>query len=145
MPEEDEPRWYSVGDDTPEPPEPGPAAPGFHFTITPPPAVQPVNSREAERRARARRWLLAHGAAAGVGRAFGLKAAMTAFLDSTGGGAAAAGLALAGMSWLAAEFVGERYARILPRRLRPAATWLLRIPFATALLATALHAPSALR
>ncbi|WP_405579119.1 hypothetical protein [Streptomyces sp. NBC_01092] len=73
---------------------------------------------------------------------------MAAFLDTLGPGAPAADLALVGFGWFGwfgwfgAELIGERYVRILPSRLRPAAHGALRIQMSTALLATALHAPN---
>jgi hypothetical protein len=148
-PDPDEtPRWWSIrksqDDDQPEPEQPPAMPPGWHITFTPPPAPDPVDPRARERRARARRWFLIHGAAAGTGWTIGLYHSMAAFLDTLGPGAPAAGLALAGFGWFGAEVVGERYVRILPSRTRPPVLWVLRIPFATALLATALHAPNAL-
>lgn len=142
--------WYSVGKQpTDEPAQPQPAQipgmpPGVHITFTPPPAPVPGRTPSQERQARARRWLLLHGAAAAVGWSFGLHHSLTAFLDTLGPGGAAAGLAVAGGSWFAAEMVAERFVVLLPSRTRPAVIWALRIPFATALLATALHAPNAL-
>ncbi|MFJ2007024.1 hypothetical protein [Streptomyces chartreusis] len=118
--------------------------PGVHVTFTPPPAPEPTSDRDKERRARARRWLLVHGAGACVGYALGLGPSTAQFLDTLGPGGTAAGLALAAFGWIFAEVIGERYVRILPSRLRPAAHWALRIPMSTALLATALHAPAAL-
>ncbi|MEV8432013.1 hypothetical protein ACWHLZ_27995 [Streptomyces chartreusis] len=142
----EEPRWWSVGKEPDAtPPEQGTGLPpGFHITFTPPSAPEPVDLRAQDRRVRARRWLLIHGAGAGIGYAFGLGPSMAAFLDTLGPGAPAAGLALAGFGWFGAELIGERYVRILPSRLRPAAHWALHIPMSTALLATALHAPNAL-
>lgn len=118
--------------------------PGLHITFTPPPTPVPGRTQSQERQARARRWLLLHGVAAGVGWSFGLYHSLTAFLDTLGPGGAAVGLAVAGGSWFAAEMVAERFVVLLPSRTRPAVVWALRIPFATALLATALHAPNAL-
>lgn len=147
---DDEPRWWSVGkppaDDQPHPdPEPPPPMPpGWNITFTPPEQPQPVDTHTRERRARARRWFLLHGAAAGTGYTFGLYHSMAAFLNTLGPAAPATGLCLAGIGWFGAEVVGERYVRILPSRTRPPVLWALRIPFATALLATALHAPNAL-
>lgn len=143
-----EPPWWSVG----KPPaddsagEQGPTAPpGFHITFTPPtPPAAPADTRTRERRARARRWFLIHGASAGTGYTFGLYHSMAAFLDTLGPAAPATGLCLAGISWLGAEIITDRYGRFLPARLRPAVLWTARIPYATALLATALHAPNAL-
>jgi hypothetical protein len=143
--------WYSVGKqpaDTPaQPPQPAQIPgmpPGVHITFTPPPAPVPGRTQSQERQARARRWLLVHGAAAGVGWTFGLYHSLTAFLDTLGPGGAAAGLAVAGGSWFAAEMAAERFVILLPSRTRPPLLWALRIPFATALLATAIHAPNAL-
>lgn len=142
-PPEDEPRWWSIGKETDAEPTEPPMPPGFHITFTPPPAPEPVDTRTQERRARVRRWLLIHAAAAGTGWTIGLYQAMTAFLNTLDNGAPAAGLALAGFGWFGAEVIGERYVRILPSRTRPPVLWALRIPMATALLATALHAPNA--
>lgn len=142
-----EPPWWSVGKEpaAPPPPTPDTTAPGVHVHITPPPEPPAVDHAAVDRRARARRWFLAHGAAAGTGWTFGLHDAIThGLLEPTGNGATAAGLALAGFGWFGAEFVGERYVRVLPSRVRPPVLWALRIPMATALLATALHAPNAL-
>lgn len=144
--------WYSVGKQPTNPPvQPSPPAqipgmpPGVHITFTPPPtAPAPGRTRSQERQARARRWLLVHGAAAAVGWTFGLYHSLTAFLDTLGPGGAAAGLAVAGGSWFAAEMAAERFVILLPSRTRPPLIWALRIPFATALLATAIHAPNAL-
>ncbi|WP_435218390.1 hypothetical protein [Streptomyces sp. bgisy034] len=143
---QEEPRWWSVGKkpDAAEPDQGSGLPPGFHITFTPPPAPEPVDTGSRHRRARVRRWLLVHGAGAGIGYAFGLGPSMAAFLDTLGPGAPAAGLALTGFGWFGAELIGERYTRILPSRLRPAAHWVLRIPMSTALLVTALHAPNAL-
>lgn len=140
-----EPRWSEVGKEPADPPRPDPEPPGVHVHITPPPEPPAVDHAAVNRRARARRWFLVHGAAAGIGWTFGLHDAIThGLLEPTGDGATAAGLALAGFGWIGAEFVGERYGRILPTRIRPPFLWVLRIPMATALLATALHAPNAL-
>ncbi len=144
---DEEPRWWSIGKepDAPPPDQDNPLPPGWHITFTPPAEpTPPVDARDLDRRARARRWLLVHGAAAGVGWTFGLGPSMATFLDTLGPGGPAAGLALAGFSWFGAEVVGERYVRILPARVRPPVLWALRIPMSTALLATALHAPNAL-
>jgi hypothetical protein len=146
---DEEPRWWSVGKEPAagdQPSEGSEPPPGWHITFTPPPAPapQPVDTCAQDRQTRARRWLLVHGAAAGVGWTFGLYDSMAAFLNTLGLGGAAAGLALAGFGWFGAEVVGERYVRILPRRVRPPVLWALRIPMSTALLATALHAPNSL-
>lgn len=147
-PPDEEPPWWSVRKEPPADDQPNQdeQPPGWHITFTPPPtpAPQPADNRDQARQARARRWLLVHGAAAGVGWTFGLYDAMATFLDTLGTGSSAAGLALAGLGWFAAEVVGERYVRILPSRVRPPVLWALRIPMSTALLATALHAPNAL-
>jgi hypothetical protein len=143
---DEEPHWWAVGKDSaaeqPQPDQGSGLPPSFHITVTPPPTPEPVDTHATERRTRARRWFLAHGAAAGVGWSFGLYDSMAAFFNTLGPGAPAAGLALTGFGWIGAEVLGERYVRILPTRLRPAAHWALRIPMATALLATALHAPN---
>lgn len=142
------PRWWSLGKqpaDESEPEPTPPLPPGWNITFTPPPAApEPVDTHTRDRRRRARRWFLIHGAGAGTGYTFGLYTSMAAFLDTLGPGAPAAGLCLAGFGWFGAEFVTERYLRILPSRVRPACAWALRIPMSTALLATALHAPNAL-
>ncbi|CAL9350399.1 hypothetical protein SUDANB1_00449 [Streptomyces sp. enrichment culture] len=143
---DEEPRWWSIGKQPAEEPhqQGSDPAPGVHVHITPPPPPPPVDTSTHDRRAHARRWFLVHGAAAGVGWTFGLYDSMAAFLNTLGPGGSAAGLALAGFGWFAAEVVGERYVRVLPSRVRPPVLWVLRIPMATALLATALHAPNAL-
>lgn len=146
--------WYSVGKQPPSQPAPPPPAaqipgmpPGVHITFAPPtPQPPPSDTQAAHRRARARRWLLVHGAAAATGWTFGLYHPLAAFLDTLGPGAPAAGLALAAFSWVGAGLVTERIvSRYVPTdQLRAAAAWACRIPFATALLATALHAPNSL-
>lgn len=144
-PPDEEPRWWSVGKQPAEaPPHQGSEPPGVHVHITPPPQPAPVDTAALGRQARARRWFIVHGAAAGVGWTVGLYDPMAAFLNTLGPGGSAAGLALAGFGWFAAEVMGERYVRILPSRVRPPVLWALRIPMATALLATALHAPNSL-
>ncbi|MFF5001728.1 hypothetical protein ACFY3G_02775 [Streptomyces phaeochromogenes] len=152
-PEPSKPRpWYSVGKQAAEQPaqpaEPSQVPglpPGLHITFTPPPTAPSAPSHQQQRRSRIRRWLLAHGAAAGTGWTFGLYHSIAAFLAPLGPGAPGAGLALAGMFWVLAALFTERIvARYVPSdQLRAAAAWALRIPFATALLATALHAPNA--
>ena len=141
------PAWHATGDQAdPNQPYPWPG-PGIHITFPPPPPPpqeSPGQQRDRERRAAVRRWLAVHGAAAGVGWSAGLKATFTAFLQTTGNGGVAAGLALAFFAYIGAEFATERFGRFLPRKFRPALSWAARIPFATALLATALHAPHAL-
>jgi hypothetical protein len=146
MPNPDEPRWWEAAKNPAnEEPPPEPAAPGVHVHITPPPAPEPVDHTAVDRRHRTRRWLAVHGAAAFTGWTFGLYDAISSgLLDPLGQSAPAAGLALAFFGWFGAEVVGERYVRILPTRVRPPVQWALRIPMATALLATALHAPNAL-
>jgi hypothetical protein len=147
MPETDEPDneppWWSLGkaraDGQADAPPPVP--PAVHITVNQP---QPTDIRTPHRRSRARRWFLIHGAGAGVGYTFGLYHSIAAFLNTIGPGAPAAGLCLAGFGWFAAEFATERYQRFLPPRTRPPVIWALRIPFSTALLAVALHAPNAL-
>lgn len=147
--------WWSVAKPStpqgpPDPsgqhsPLPGGMPPGVHITFTPPtPPPPPTDPHAAHRRARARRWLLVHGAAAGTGWTFGLYHSIDAFLGTLGPGAPAAGLALAAFSWVGAGLVTERIvSRYVPTdQLRAAAAWACRIPFATALLATALHAPN---
>ena len=143
--------WYSIGKQPPSQPAPPPppaqipgVPPGVHITFTPPPAPAAVPANGQEHRARARRWLLVHGAAAGVGWTFGLYHSIDAFLGTLGPGAPAAGLALAAFSWIGAGLVTERIvSRYVPTdQLRAAAAWACRIPFATALLVTALHAPN---
>lgn len=139
--------WWSLRSQERQPDQP-PApsttpVPGVHITVNQP-QPQPVHPHTPDRRARARRWLLLHGAAAGAGWSFGFYHSLTALLNTLGPGGAAAGLAVAGGSWFAAEMVTERYVTLLPSRTRPPVIWALRIPFATALLATALHAPNAL-
>lgn len=152
-PPPEEPRWWETGgpvdEQQPAPPVPpadqGSGAPGVHVHIVPPtPPAPAVDPAAADRQRRARRWVAAHGAAAFTGWTFGLYDAIThGLLEPAGRGATPAGLALAAFAYAGAEFVGERYGRILPRRWRPALLWVLRIPMATALLATALHAPNA--
>lgn len=151
-PEPERRPWYSIGKQpTDEPAQPAEAPPipgmppGVHITFTPPPTPPPTPSHQQERRTRIRRWLLVHGAAAAVGWTVGLYDAITALLNTLGPGAPGTGLAMAGMYWIAAALFTERIvARYVPSdQLRAAAAWALRIPFATALLATALHAPGA--
>ena len=141
--------WWSARKEPGPDPDPGPdhtdpLPPGVHVHITPQPPPAPVDPATADRRARARRWLAVHGAAAGVGWTFGLYDAMAYGLRTVGDGGVPMGLALAGLSYVGADFVLSRYGRFVPHRLRPAAAWVLHIPFATALLATALYAPHAL-
>lgn len=119
--------------------------PGVHVTFTPPaPQPSPTDPHAAHRHARTRRWLLTHGAAAATGWTLGIYHPLAAFLDTLGPGAPAAGLALSAFSWIGAGLVTERIvSRYVPTdQLRAAAAWACRIPFATALLATALHAPN---
>lgn len=139
--------WYSVG--PPAGPDPhGPqtwtVSPGVHVTVAAPPPPPEVPAPDP-RRQRIRRWLVRHGLAAGIGWSFGLYQALDAFLDSLGHGGAAAGLAMAGFGWWFAEVVSDYLARIplIPRRALPALRWAARVPFATALLVTLLHAPNA--
>ncbi|MCL6733314.1 hypothetical protein [Streptomyces neyagawaensis] len=145
-PEQARPWWsFARHASAPAQPAPGPVevAPGVHITVNqpqPPPAAQ----GGPDRRARARRWLLIHGAAAWVGWTFGFHHSLAAFLDTLGPGGTAAGLAVAGGSWFAAEVITERYVILLPSRMRPPVVWALRIPFATALLTTALNTPNSL-
>ncbi|MFJ7049025.1 hypothetical protein ACIQVC_37305 [Streptomyces sp. NPDC101112] len=141
--------WWSFAKDAtaPDAPVPGPVevAPGVHITVNQPQPQPPAAAPGGpDRRARARRWLLIHGAAAGVGWAFGFHHSLAAFLDTLGPGGTAAGLAVAGGGWFAAEVITERYVTLLPSRMRPPVIWALRIPFATALLTTALNTPNAL-
>ncbi|MFF7259492.1 hypothetical protein ACFZCL_04250 [Streptomyces sp. NPDC008159] len=145
-PEQARPWWSLTKDATPteEPaPEQVEVAPGVHITVNQP-QPRPTAPPGSDRRARARRWILVHGAGAGVGYSFGLYHSLATFLNATGPGAPAAGLTVAAGSWFAAEIVTERYLGFLPSRTRPAALWACRIPFSTALLATALHAPNPL-
>ncbi|MFF9279540.1 hypothetical protein [Streptomyces griseosporeus] len=148
---EEQPRWWSVGPnpaDSEQPTTPGPG-PGFHITITPPPAAPvpetPAQRQEREWRAAVRRWLARHGAAALVGWAFGLYDAFAGLVHTARSGGVAAGLAMAAFTYLGGEFLLARFGRFVPPKLRPAAAWACRIPFATALLATALYAPRALQ
>lgn len=141
--------WYSVGPRTAPGPDPdGPqtwtVSPGVQITLAPPQqTAQP--SPASLRRQRIRRWLARHAAAAGVGWLFGLYQSVDAFVNSIDRGGAAAGLALAGFGWWGAELVTDRLGRIpfVPQRTLPALHWLARVPFATALLVTAIHAPNA--
>lgn len=132
-------------DDQAEQPQTHEVGPGIHVVIQPtPPTESPAQQRDRAWRQAVRRWLAVHGLAAGVGWAFGLKAAITAMLTTAQNGGVAAGLALAGFSYIGAEFAMARYLRFIPTRLRPPVMWVLRIPFATALLATCLYTPHAL-
>jgi hypothetical protein len=146
--EERKPWWSSrPAPDQPNPDPAGPqtwtVSPGVQVTINQPPQAPSAPASTSLWRLRTRRWLLRHGAAAGVGWMFGLYQSMAALLDSPERGGAAAGLGLAGIGWLFAEIVTDRLGRHLPARLRAAVRWTARIPFATALLVTALHAPNA--
>ena len=142
----EKPRWWEVRKEPADepPPEQPTGMPDVHVHITPQPQPSPVDPATATRRARTRRWLAIHGAAAGTGWTFGLYDAFAYALRTTGDGGVPMGLALAGMSYVAADLILTRYGRFVPQRLRPAAAWVLHIPFATALLATALYAPHAL-
>lgn len=146
--DDEEEAWY----DTRPPVNPdadGPqtwtVSPGVQVTITQAPQQAAATQASNRRRSLIRQWLLRHGAAAGVGWMFGLYQSISAFLDSLGHGGAAAGLALAGFGWWFAEIITDNLGgfRLFPRRLLPALRWAARIPFATALLVTALHAPNA--
>lgn len=148
QPEGEPQPWWTIRK-KPDPPDPGPdpadpLPPGVHVHITQQPPPAPVDPTVSDRRARTRRWLAVHGAAAGIGWVFGLYDAIALGLRTTGDGGVPMGLALAGLSYIGADFALSRYGRLVPQRLRPAAAWVLRIPFATALLATALYAPHAL-
>jgi hypothetical protein len=138
------PWWTRPAPDEPDQPEPQTwtVSPGVQVTINQPPQA-PVRPPTSAWRLRTRRWLLRHGAAAGVGWMFGLYQSMAALVDSPERGGSAAGLGLAGIGWLFAEIITDRLGRYLPARLRAAVHWTARIPFATALLVTALHAPNA--
>jgi hypothetical protein len=126
-------------------PEPHQVAPGIQIVVQPQqPADDQAQKRDHAWRQAVRRWLAVHGAAAAVGWAFGLKAAITGMLTAAENGGVAAGLALAAFSYIGAEAAMARYLRWVPARLRPPVLWALRIPFATALLATALYTPNAL-
>jgi hypothetical protein len=145
--EQRKPWWSSrPAADQPAPDPAGPqtwtVSPGVQVTINQPPQAPPARPTSAYR-LRVRRWFLRHGAAASVGWTFGLYQSMAALVDSPERGGAAAGLGLAGIGWLFAEIITDRLGRFLPARLRAAVHWTARIPFATALLATALHAPNA--
>ncbi|MGW7085039.1 hypothetical protein ACWGH2_16325 [Streptomyces sp. NPDC054871] len=137
--QDDEPEWFSVGPDDDDPTPPAPQQPGVHITVTPPPPP-PVDPAAMDRRRRMRRWLAVHGAAAAIGWHSGLGSVAEDFLSDVGDGAPMAGLVLAGIAWYAAELATERVG-LVPSRLRPAARVIYRIPFATILLAVALHAP----
>jgi hypothetical protein len=137
--------WRRAPTDETEQPQTHEISPGIHVVIRPTqPAESPAQQRDRAWRQAVRRWLAVHGLAAGVGWAFGLKAAITGMLTASDNGGVAAGLALAGLSYIGAEFVMARYLRFVPPRLRPPVMWVLRIPFATALLATFLYTPHAL-
>ncbi|MFF8485183.1 hypothetical protein [Streptomyces antibioticus] len=126
-------------------PPPHEVAPGIHIVIQPQqPAYDPARQRDRAWRRAVRRWLAVHGAAAAAGWALGLKTAVTGMLTAAGDGGVAAGLALALFAYIGAEIAMARYLRWVPPRLRPPVMWALRIPFATALLATTLYTPNAL-
>ncbi|MEV1020689.1 hypothetical protein [Streptomyces sp. NPDC050264] len=134
--DEQEPDWFSVSPDDDISP---PAQPGVHITVTPPPPP-PADPAKADRRARIRRWLAMHGAAAAVGWWTGLGHVAKQFMTDVGDGAPMAALVMAGVAWWGAELATE-YVRLVPAKLRPAARVVYRIPFATILLALALNTP----
>ncbi|MFG3140777.1 hypothetical protein ACGFZA_31800 [Streptomyces sp. NPDC048211] len=129
----------------PTPQETIAAAPGIHVTVNQP-ATEPGPSLKDElaraRRHRRRVWLAYHGSAAGVGWYAGLAHAMADLLNSAGPGAPAAGIAMAGVTYVIASYLpGLPY---MPPALRPITIWAARIPVCTAVLALALHAPGTL-
>jgi hypothetical protein len=138
--------WWTRRPAPAEPDQPDPqtwtVSPGVQVTINQPPPA-PAFTPTSAWRLRVRRWLLRHAAAAAVGWMFGLYQSMAALVDGPERGGSAAGLGLAAIGWLFAEIVTDRLGRYLPARLRAAVHWTARIPFATALLVTALHAPNA--
>lgn len=138
--------WWSTtapGQPDPSGPQTWTVSPGVQVTINQPPQEPPTPSTDSIRRILIRRWIIRHALGAGMGWTLGLYQSMSAFLNTANHGGAAAGLALAGMAWLFAEFITDRLGRFLPAHLRPAVLWTARIPFSTALLATALYAPNA--
>ncbi|MEV5606993.1 hypothetical protein [Streptomyces sp. NPDC052225] len=139
--QDDEPDWFTVEPDDHDTPPAAAQQPGVHITVTPPPPP-PADPAKADRRARIRRWLAVHGAAAAAGWYSGLGQIAEDFMSDVGDGAPMAALVLAGVAWYAAELAVENV-RFMPSRLRPAARVIYRIPFATLLLAVALHAPRA--
>lgn len=113
--------------------------PGVHITINQPgQAPEPSNPR----RAKLRRWLLVHGALAGIGWYIGIGPALADLYASSGqsGRATGAGMTLICLIF-GAYLPGLRY---VPEQLRPIVVALCRIPACTAVLALALHAPNAL-
>jgi len=127
-----EPRWYQGQPAADQPPQPG-----VHVTVVPEPAP-----RASLWRARIRRWVAFHSAAALAGWALGLTGLITDYLTSAGDGGAAAG---AGLIIITGTFgYWLPHLRIVPAPLRPAALWVCRIPPATTLLALALYTPHAL-
>lgn len=144
--EGDERAWWSTtapGQPDPSGPQTWTVSPGVQVTINQPPQAPPTPSTDSIRRILIRRWIIRHALGAGMGWTFGLYQSMSAFLNAPDRGGAAAGLALAGMAWLFAEFVTDRLGRFLPAHARRGLLWAARIPFSTALLATALYAPNA--
>jgi hypothetical protein len=159
MPAPPDPEWWrrAPKHDEPQPADPEPPAPpappasaeqapGVHVHITQTPAPQPdTDPAETDRRRRIRRWWAYNGSAAAAGWALQLDAVIReGLLEPLGNSATPAGIALAGFAWVGAEFVASGYLRLLPARLHPPVLWVLRIPMATALLATALNTPNAL-
>lgn len=141
-PAEDDP--HDDYDDAQQPAQPS-MPPGWSFTITPPPQPQqdPREAQAEERRRRRRIWLGSHVVSAAIGWYLGLAKAAEGFLDDMGPSAPAAGLVAAFVAYC----VGENalsHAHFIPPNLHPAARVIARIPFATVVLALALHAPNAL-
>ncbi|MET8475412.1 hypothetical protein ABZY90_19650 [Streptomyces sp. NPDC006422] len=141
---DEEPDWFTVEpDDEDQPPakQPHPhAQQGVHITVTPPPP--PPAPAGPDRRARIRRWLAVHALAALLGWYCGLGYLAEKFMREVGRAAPTAALVMAGILWWGAELATENV-RLVPTKLRPAARIVYRIPFATVLLALALHGPRA--
>lgn len=144
-PPHDEDDLHDTYDDEAQQPAHPPMPPGWSFTITPPPQTQqdPREARDEERRRRIRIWLGYHGASAAIGWFSGLGGVAQGFLDDMGASAPAAGLFMAFVAYCVGENALSRV-RFIPLPMRPAARLIARIPFATVVLALALHAPNAL-
>lgn len=114
---------------------------GVQVTIRQPAEPRGVR-HHSERRARLRRWLAVHGAAAFAGWTFGLEQSMAGLLNDSGQSAPAVGVGLILMCLVPSLFLP--HLRIIPPGSRPAVMWVCRVPACTAALALALHAPAAL-
>lgn len=114
---------------------------GVQVTIRQPAEPGGVHYR-SDRRARHRKWLAVHGAAAFAGWTFGWEQSMAGLLDDSGQSAPAVGVGLICLLLVPALFLP--HLRIIPPGARSAVMWACRIPACTAALALALHAPAAL-